>query len=61
MIATIRHDEGSEVSIMSRTSLEVDRASLERMVVDFALDNWNEPTMSATTAAEIREESGKAI
>ncbi|KAF2396133.1 NCA2-domain-containing protein [Trichodelitschia bisporula] len=38
VLATIRHDEGSEVAIMSKRSLEGDRASLERMVVDFALD-----------------------
>jgi nuclear-control-of-ATPase protein 2 len=39
IIGTIRHDEGSEVSIMSKRSLEGDRDSLERMVVDFAIDN----------------------
>lgn len=39
VIATIRHDEGSEVSIMSKRSLQGDRDSLERMVVDFAIDN----------------------
>ncbi|KAI7337546.1 NCA2-domain-containing protein [Hortaea werneckii] len=39
VIGTIRHDEGSEVSIMSKRSLEGDRDSLERMVVDFAIDN----------------------
>ena len=39
VIGTIRHDEGSEIAIMSRESLQVDRASLERMVVDFARDN----------------------
>ena len=39
VIGTIRHDENSEVSIMSKRSLEGDRASLERMVLDFARDN----------------------
>lgn len=39
VIGTIRHDEGSEVSIMSKRSLEGDRDSLERMVVDFATQN----------------------
>lgn len=39
IIRTIRHDEGSEIAIMSKESLEGDRASLERMVVDFARDN----------------------
>ena len=41
VIGTIRHDKDSEVAIMSKGSLEGDRASLERMVVDFALDNPN--------------------
>lgn len=39
VIGTIRHDENSEVSLMSKRSLQGDRASLERMVVDFARDN----------------------
>ena len=39
VIKTIRHDEGSEVSIMSKRSLEGDRDSLERMVVEFAVKN----------------------
>ena len=39
IVGTIRHDEDSEVAIMSKGSLEGDRASLERMVVDFAIDN----------------------
>ncbi|KAI2888582.1 hypothetical protein CBS76997_10900 [Aspergillus niger] len=38
LIGTIRHDEKSEIALMSRNSLEADRASLERMVVDFILD-----------------------
>ncbi|PWY69805.1 putative rab GTPase SrgA [Aspergillus sclerotioniger CBS 115572] len=38
LIGTIRHDEESEIALMSRNSLEADRASLERMVVDFVLD-----------------------
>ncbi|KAL2755182.1 hypothetical protein ACRALDRAFT_1064891 [Sodiomyces alcalophilus JCM 7366] len=39
MVRTIRHDEASEIAIMSRDSLKADRESLERMVIDFALDN----------------------
>jgi nuclear control of ATPase protein 2 len=39
VIGTIRHDKDSEVAIMSRDSLKGDRDSLERMVVDFAIDN----------------------
>ena len=38
VIRTIRHDETSEIAIMSRDSLKADRESLERMVVDFAVD-----------------------
>lgn len=47
VVGTIRHDEDSEISIMSKESLKGDRASLERMVVDFARDN------SSTDEAEI--------
>ncbi|KAL2120573.1 hypothetical protein VTJ04DRAFT_4600 [Mycothermus thermophilus] len=39
VIGTIRHDETSEIAIMSRDSLRADRESLERMVVEFAMDN----------------------
>lgn len=39
VVGTIRHDKDSQIAIMSRESLEGDRASLERMVVDFAKDN----------------------
>lgn len=39
VIATIRHDKDGEVAIMSKESLKGDRESLERMVVDFAIDN----------------------
>ena len=39
LIGTIRHDEKSEIALMSKESLQGDRASLERMVVDFAIDN----------------------
>ncbi|KAF9881902.1 ATP synthase regulation protein nca2 [Colletotrichum karsti] len=38
IVGTIRHDSNSEIAIMSRDSLKADRESLERMVVDFALD-----------------------
>ncbi|KAJ4300391.1 Nuclear control of ATPase protein 2 [Collariella sp. IMI 366227] len=39
VVGTIRHDETSEIAIMSRDSLKADRDSLERMVVEFAIDN----------------------
>lgn len=38
IVGTIRHDKDSEIAIMSKESLMGDRASLERMVVDFAKD-----------------------
>ncbi len=52
LIGTIRHDEESEVAIMSKDSLKADRASLERMVVDFAVDHPNE-TGAKYTESEI--------
>lgn len=39
LIGTIRHSEDSEVALLSRDSLAADMHSLERMVVDFAIDN----------------------
>ncbi|KAJ9609635.1 Nuclear control of ATPase protein 2 [Cladophialophora chaetospira] len=39
LVATIRHDESSEIAIQSRDSLRADRDSLERMVVDFAVQH----------------------
>ena len=39
IIGTIRHDEDSEVAIMSKRSLQGDQESLERMVVSFVVDN----------------------
>ncbi|KAK7958211.1 hypothetical protein PG988_013059 [Apiospora saccharicola] len=47
VIGTIRHDSNSDIAIMSRDSLKSDRDSLERMVVEFAMDR---PT-SATGAS----------
>ncbi|RPA79542.1 NCA2-domain-containing protein [Ascobolus immersus RN42] len=39
IIGTIRHDKDSEVALMSKRSLNSDMESLERMVVQFAIDN----------------------
>lgn len=54
LIGTIRHDEKSEIAIMSKNSLVADRASLERMVVDFVLDHpdldQGTPAVKDTTA-----------
>lgn len=54
VIGTIRHDEESEVSILSKRSLESDRASLERMVVDFAISNPEGPPLNESQIADIR-------
>lgn len=54
VIGTIRHDADSEVSIMSKRSLETDRASLERMVVDFAVKNPDGPVLNDSQIADIR-------
>jgi nuclear-control-of-ATPase protein 2 len=58
VIATIRHDKDSEVAIMSKESLRGDRDSLERMVVDFAIDNpqaaMGNVSLSESQISEIR-------
>ena len=55
VIGTIRHDEDSEIAIMSKESLQGDRASLERMVVDFAIDNANTSSGARLTDAEVAD------
>ncbi|KAM0342829.1 hypothetical protein ACHAPU_009193 [Fusarium lateritium] len=52
IISTIRHDKTSEIAIMSRDSLKADRESLERMVVDFALDKPHYATENGSTLTE---------
>lgn len=52
IIGTIRHDEDSQVAIMSKRSLEGDRESLERMVVEFAVDENR--TLTSEQLSEIR-------
>lgn len=55
LIRTIRHDEQSEIAIQSRDSLKVDRESLERMVVDFALQHpENGQSYSESQVVEIK-------
>lgn len=53
VIKTIRHDEGSEVSIMSKRSLEGDRDSLERMVVEFAVENPGHANETGSKLTEV--------
>ncbi|KAL4994825.1 ATP synthase regulation protein NCA2-domain-containing protein [Aspergillus recurvatus] len=57
LVRTIRHDEKSEIALMSKNSLEADRASLERMVVDFVLDRGEQsnPSPADTIAEKVRE------
>ncbi|KAM0431758.1 hypothetical protein ACHAPT_005008 [Fusarium lateritium] len=52
IVSTIRHDKTSEIAIMSRDSLKADRESLERMVVDFALDK---PHFATATGAPLTD------
>lgn len=59
VIGTIRHDKDSEIAIMSKESLQGDRASLERMVVDFATDNPNTSTGAPLTDFEIADVRAK--
>lgn len=59
VIGTIRHDQDSEVAIMSKESLKGDRDSLERMVVDFVIDNpaaanGGEGPLNETQISQIR-------
>ena len=53
IVRTIRHDKDSEIAIMSRQSLQGDRESLERMVVDFARDNSKTSTGLPLSDSEI--------
>ncbi|KAL8243686.1 hypothetical protein R6Q59_009944 [Mikania micrantha] len=39
LLGTIRHDETTELAIMSKHSLRSDQESLQRMVVDFAIEH----------------------
>ncbi|KAF7545070.1 hypothetical protein G7Z17_g9456 [Cylindrodendrum hubeiense] len=54
VIQTIRHDKTSEIAIMSRDSLKADRESLERMVVDFALDKPHFASTSGMPLTDIQ-------
>ncbi|KAH3671624.1 hypothetical protein OGAPHI_000327 [Ogataea philodendri] len=41
ILKTIRHDDNSRIAIMSQKSLSSDLESLERMVLDYSLDNYS--------------------
>jgi len=53
IISTIRHDESSQIALMSRQSLQADMDSLERMVVEFAKDNTQYLPSSPASPASI--------
>lgn len=55
IVGTIRHDEDSEIALMSKASLEGDRSSLERMVVDFAKDNASSSSGRPLNDSEIAD------
>ena len=59
VIGTIKHDKDSEIALMTRASLEGDRASLERMVVDFARDNTTSPSGGRLNDIEITDVRAK--
>lgn len=57
LIGTIRHDKNSELAIMSKDSLKSDRDSLERMVVDFAVQHpENGTTYTESQIAALRSQ-----
>jgi nuclear-control-of-ATPase protein 2 len=55
IIGTIKHDSASEIAIMSKKSLEGDRESLERMVVDFAVDTNSSMVGSKLNDVQIQD------
>ncbi|KAE8348405.1 ATP synthase regulation protein NCA2-domain-containing protein [Aspergillus coremiiformis] len=56
LVGTIKHDEKSEIALMSKNSLEADRSSLERMVVDFILDRDEQKALDINSIAnKVRE------
>ena len=59
VVGTIKHDKNSEIALMSKASLEGDRASLERMVVDFAKDNTTSPSGGPMNDSEIADVRAK--
>lgn len=65
IIGTIRHDENREIALMSRDSLKADLESLERMVVDFAVDKpyfaTADGSATSLTAAQVSEIRSRVI
>ncbi|KAK9485640.1 ATP synthase regulation protein NCA2-domain-containing protein [Lipomyces starkeyi] len=64
IISTIRHDDSAQVAIVGRKSLQADMQSLERMVVDFAVDNADSglsPDEIEAVRAGVREGDVSAV
>ncbi|WEW59438.1 Nuclear control of ATPase protein 2 [Emydomyces testavorans] len=55
LVGTIRHDEKSKVALMSKGSLQSDLASLERMVVDYAIRHPENGPGQTFTPAELEQ------
>ncbi|CCH46958.1 hypothetical protein BN7_6564 [Wickerhamomyces ciferrii] len=53
ILSTIRHDDNSEISIMSQKSLDSDLNSLKRMVIEYTLENSPEYKNLKSTDLEI--------
>lgn len=53
ILSTIRHDDNSEISIMSKQSLDSDLDSLKRMVIDYTIENSSEYKNLRSTDLEI--------
>ncbi|KAG5354874.1 Nuclear control of ATPase protein 2 [Yarrowia sp. B02] len=52
IIHTIRHDNSSQIAVISKRALQADMDSLERMVVQFAVQNDAPPPPGSTWTAE---------
>ncbi|ODQ78593.1 hypothetical protein BABINDRAFT_39578 [Babjeviella inositovora NRRL Y-12698] len=52
ILGTIRHDENSRIAIASQSSLESDLDSLQRMVIDYVVDQ--NPTVGELEVAELQ-------
>ncbi|EWC44752.1 hypothetical protein DRE_06530 [Drechslerella stenobrocha 248] len=61
IVSTIRTGEDEEAALMTRESLISDRESLERMVVDFVIDNPTTATDNATASASLTPEQIRVI
>lgn len=53
ILSTIRHDDNSEISIMSQKSLDSDLESLKRMVIEYTLENSPEYKNLRSTDLEV--------